>query len=211
MGGVILTLPNNIGGALDAQVAIVVLLSAFVGALGLALYNARRLQIEQHRAWMLRAWFYAGSIITMRIVIFLLAKFISDRGYVAPLPCARISSLLGPASKSIKLFPDCEPYFLGKDPAKAVVVVASLSGDEAGVTAAFNVVFGSAIWLGLVLHAVGVEIYVTETERLRQISYLRQLNAGMKNPGRAGLTADRIGDSPLWMPREALLVHQETQ
>ena len=37
--------------------------------------------------------------------------------------------------------------------------------------------------------------------RLADVSYQRQLEAGMKNPGRAGLTADRIGDSERWEPK----------
>jgi hypothetical protein len=41
-----------------------------------------------------------------------------------------------------------------------------------------------------------------EAERLRNVSYQRQLEAGMKHPGRAGLTADRIGDSPPWVPQD---------
>lgn len=43
-----------------------------------------------------------------------------------------------------------------------------------------------------------------EAERLRNVSYQRQLEAGMKHPGRAGLTADSIGDSPLWVPQDRL-------
>ena len=34
-----------------------------------------------------------------------------------------------------------------------------------------------------------------EAERLRAVSYTRQLEAGMHNPGSAGLTADRLGDA----------------
>ena len=37
-----------------------------------------------------------------------------------------------------------------------------------------------------------------EAQRLRKISYQRQLEAGMKKPGRAGLTSDRLGDADLW-------------
>lgn len=39
-----------------------------------------------------------------------------------------------------------------------------------------------------------------EAERLRCVSYQRQLEAGMKDPGCAGLTADRLGDSDKWIP-----------
>jgi hypothetical protein len=38
-----------------------------------------------------------------------------------------------------------------------------------------------------------------ESERLRRISYTLQQKAGFKNPGSAGLTADRFGDSS-WNP-----------
>ena len=40
-----------------------------------------------------------------------------------------------------------------------------------------------------------------ETERLRQVSYERQVKAGFKRPGRAGLTVDRFGDAEPWVPR----------
>ena len=38
-----------------------------------------------------------------------------------------------------------------------------------------------------------------EAERLRAVSYARQLEAGMHNPGSAGLTADRLGDAGKWV------------
>lgn len=33
-----------------------------------------------------------------------------------------------------------------------------------------------------------------ESRRLRQVSYRRQLEAGYRMPGKAGLTAERLGD-----------------
>lgn len=39
-----------------------------------------------------------------------------------------------------------------------------------------------------------------ESERLRNISYQRQMEAGHKSAGRSGLTADRLGDSAMWEP-----------
>lgn len=41
-----------------------------------------------------------------------------------------------------------------------------------------------------------------EAERLRNVSYQRQVEAGMKHPGRAGLTADRLGDAKIWEPKQ---------
>jgi hypothetical protein len=38
-----------------------------------------------------------------------------------------------------------------------------------------------------------------ETQRLRQVSYEKQLEAGMKNPGSAGFTVERFGDADPWV------------
>ncbi len=37
-------------------------------SLALGVYNIKRLQIEQHRAWMMRAWVYFASSITIRVI-----------------------------------------------------------------------------------------------------------------------------------------------
>jgi hypothetical protein len=61
-----------------------------------------------------------------------------------------------------------------------------------------------AIWLSLLMHLVGVEIYLNltgaEREMLRNVSFERQLEAGMENLGSAGLTSDRWGDMAVWQP-----------
>jgi hypothetical protein len=48
------------GGGLEIQSWTGFLSIISVGALGMAYYNVKRLQIDQHRAWMLRAWFYVS-------------------------------------------------------------------------------------------------------------------------------------------------------
>ena len=54
------------------------------------------------------------------------------------------------------------------------------------------------MWIVLVIHLIGVEVYLrltpSESERLRVVLYERQLEAGFKNLGSAGLTIDRFGD-----------------
>lgn len=37
---------------------------------------------------------------------------------------------------------------------------------------------------------------------MRKISYERQLAAGMRHPGSAGLTADRVGDAEAYIPAD---------
>jgi hypothetical protein len=47
-----------------------------------------------------------------------------------------------------------------------------------------------------------LNLTTTEGERLRNVSYQKQLEAGLQHPGSAGLTADRIGDVPKWRPED---------
>ena len=65
--------------------------------------------------------------------------------------------------------------------------------------------FGAAFWLAFVLHVLGVELYLkmtpAEGERLRQVSYERQLERGLTPVGRAGMTVDRWGDAERWVPK----------
>ena len=50
----------SFGGGLDAQMAAGALAIMFIGSLVMAVVNIKLLQIEEHRAWMLRAWFYVS-------------------------------------------------------------------------------------------------------------------------------------------------------
>jgi hypothetical protein len=61
--GAIMLGRNSVGGWMDVQMGVGVLSIAFVVSLALAWYNVKRLQIEQHRAWMLRAWFYVSRFL----------------------------------------------------------------------------------------------------------------------------------------------------
>ena len=49
------------GGGVDVQIFVGVLAIMFLGSLVLAVINIKRLQIEQHRAWMIRAWTYVST------------------------------------------------------------------------------------------------------------------------------------------------------
>ena len=57
------------------------------------------------------------------------------------------------------------------------------------------------------MHFIGVEIYLkltpAESERLRVVSYEKQLKAGFKHPGSAGLVVDRWGDAAPWEPPQS--------
>ena len=115
--------------------------------------------------------------------------------------------MLGP-NNTLALYAACnsttqDPYDI------KVPVLANFGGNTDQVGASFDVNFGMAIWLALALHVIGVEMYLhltpREHERLRQISYEKQLEAGFKNPGSAGVVAQRFGDANPWYPAEGSL------
>jgi uncharacterized membrane protein YozB (DUF420 family) len=48
------------GGDLSTQAVVGLLAILTIGSLIMAYINIKRLQLDQHRAWMLRAWVYVG-------------------------------------------------------------------------------------------------------------------------------------------------------
>jgi uncharacterized membrane protein len=163
----------------------------------LAYINIKRLQIEQHRAWMMRAWAYSASIITLRIIQIIAAEIVGslpDRYHV--LPCEQIDSVGG---MSAATYPSC-----AADPSGYTAAKMDLNGTGvAEVMAALQGTFGGAGLLAFFLHALGIELYLhftpAEAQRLRQLSFERQQERGFRRPGSAGLTADRLGDAE-WVP-----------
>lgn len=58
--GALMISRHAFGGDLPTQALMGVLAIMFIGSMAIAYINIKRLQIEQHRAWMLRAWFYVS-------------------------------------------------------------------------------------------------------------------------------------------------------
>lgn len=177
------------------------------------------------QVWIVTDAKQAGSIITSRFIMIAATSIISSIGsYYIAWPCAKIAYTFGSAEKAAKLYPACAAYVNGTSPHQQAVVHANFEGGlPTEIGAALNLSFGMALWVSVALHAIGVEVYVSsglscvlrygnantaqlhltpkEAERLRNVSYQRQLEAGKKNPGSAGLTADRLGDSDAWIPQ----------
>lgn len=188
------------GGTLSTQ--------GFVGAVAimtessvvLSYINIKRLQIEQHRAWMLRCWAYLGAVITVRLIMPVAAIIIGRiGGYFMAIPCEQIAFATGPDAASSIAACKADP--------KAWAVVEGNLYNPTGlpqVIAAFQLTFGMAGFLALMLHAFAVELYLhltpAEAERLRKVSYERQLERGLMPAGSAGLTADKLGDAAPWSP-----------
>ncbi|KAI0536546.1 hypothetical protein GGR58DRAFT_514429 [Xylaria digitata] len=207
--GALIIARRSAGGGIDVQLLVGLLAIIFVGSLVIAIINVKRLQIEQHRAWMIRAWASGGTIITLRIGLIIGALVVSAfGGYYYPQPCDKINYALEGQNATLSFYPECASFFSGENPDQHAIVKVNFNGDNAmEVGSAFNIVFGPVAALAIALHIFAAELYLrltpAEHERLRNVSYQRQLEAGMKNPGRAGLTADRLGDAAKWAPAPA--------
>ncbi|PNY29428.1 Uncharacterized protein TCAP_00659 [Tolypocladium capitatum] len=208
VAGVLMIARHALGGGLDLQSAAGLASVVFVSCKLIALYSIKKLQIEQHRAWMLRAWVIASFIITMRLIVLIMSKIVGRGGgeYLVVRPCAVVDSMFGGNQTTVaRLYPGCTAYYAGTAPDAYVAVRAdTTTGRPDQTAAAFGAGFGSSAFLALALHALGAELYLrltpAEAARLRRVSYQRQLEAGMKNPGSAGLTAQSIGDAEPWSP-----------
>ncbi|MCJ1477931.1 hypothetical protein MMC13_006605 [Lambiella insularis] len=176
----------------------------------MAYVNVKRLQIGQHRAWMLRTWTYLTSIITLRLIMILIAIISALQPSLAnyiTMSCAEIVDIFqGVTATAYELYPACDPIHAAFAPDGMVIVKGLLGSKNTAETAAsLDMGFGAAAWLALGLHVLGVEMYLRltprESERLRQVSYERQLERGMQNPGSAGLVVEKFGDAEPWVSR----------
>lgn len=204
--GALMICRRAFGGALETQTAVGLLAIATYISLGLAYYNVKRLQIDQHRAWMLRAVFYLGTIITQRIIMVLSAIVISTSGnYNTTMSCSELEFINRNNITANAIYSVCNGQNITTANSLAIVHADLHSDRSEQVAAGLRITFGMAFWLAIAMHAVGVEVYLAltprENNRLRQVSYERQLERGFSRPGSAGLTSDRCGDADRWTPK----------
>ncbi|KAL8911470.1 MAG: hypothetical protein Q9171_003368 [Xanthocarpia ochracea] len=203
--GALMIARRAFGGSLSTQAGVGVLALISTLSIALAYYNIKRLQIDQHRAWMLRAMFYLGSIITLRIIMVLAALVSSNTSfYNTTMTCGELLTILDTSEKVNSFYPSCgEP---GATTHTLAIVQAKFGTQPEQVASALRISFGMALWMALFLHATGVELYLgltpRENNRLRQVSYERQLERGLSPAGSAGLTTDRWGDAEPWQLRK---------
>ncbi|KAL8812880.1 MAG: hypothetical protein Q9200_000702 [Gallowayella weberi] len=202
--GALMIARHTFGGELETQAwtGLLAILTT-VGAI-MAYINIKRLQVDQHRAWMIRTWMYAGCIVTLRIIMIISALIVSQssRSYQV-WPCEKLAYVFEDDDATFRdRYPAC---FITNGTTDGNVAVRAKFGEvgaEIGASLGFS--FGTAGWLALFLHAVGVEMYLAltphESNRLRTVSYHRQLEAGYSHPGSSGLPADRFGDAEPWQP-----------
>lgn len=81
------------------------------------------------------------------------------------MPCDKVKWLMGSAEKTLVAFPKCASYVDGTSSGNGVgdqvAVLADWNGSYTEASAAYDATYGMAHWVALVLHIIGVELYVS--------------------------------------------------
>jgi hypothetical protein len=119
-------------------------------------------------------------------------------------PCAVINFMFGNNATLVELlYPDCARFYSGTNLEQHVLIAANLtSGRPDHVAAGFNVAFGPAAWLALLLHCIAAEVYLNMTpdegRRLRALSRERQLEASNQRSGSPSSFIDTTEKAQVW-------------
>ena len=100
----------------------------------------------------------------MRFIFIIMAVIISKYGnYYQPRECAQVQFIVHDDAQFTKLYPQCTSSASPLAPG-VTLVHANISSDRSEeVAAALGVSFGAGAWLGLIIHAFLVELYVCPT------------------------------------------------
>lgn len=127
--GALMIARRSFGGTVASQTSIGLLAILTTVGIGMAIYNVKRLQIDQHRAWMLRTAFWLGTIITMRLIMIISALIAAHIGtYYSVATCGEVMYVDGGSGKA--LYPQC-----WQDGATADLVVAVRAAFDKSATA----------------------------------------------------------------------------
>ncbi|KAK7993222.1 hypothetical protein PG989_006603 [Apiospora arundinis] len=204
-GGFIITRPT-MGGQVDTQTATGFLGTTFLFANLMAYFSIKRLRIDLHRAWMIRAWvwtytlgferkltfiyrvlYQAGSILSIRLIFVLTFLILPMTGtYYLSQPCDKLAWLFNDEHKTLAEYAECEAWFSKQNLEQRAHVRAEWLNAKnlAERMTAMNISYGVASWIGLAIHIMAVEVYLNltsaEAQRLRKMSIKRRIEAGMQ-------------------------------
>jgi Predicted membrane protein (DUF2306) len=178
----------TMGGDLTTQVFIGFVVTTTTITMGLGIYYIKRVRLDQHRAWMLRTWFYLSFDVTLRLLQLIMTAIITtwpSLGQQAIISCAELEYIYEyNITMLTSNFPACLQGNEAFASAGNVIVNAQLGNDRGQGVAALRATYAATAFLALFLHAIGVEIYLwltpREGERLRTISCQWQSERGLK-------------------------------
>ncbi|KAH6669220.1 hypothetical protein B0J14DRAFT_598183 [Halenospora varia] len=183
---------RSFGGTLDTHVFASVLAVANTFSMYKAWSSIRNLHIDQHRAWVLRTWAYACSILSLRIAMYPIViayRIFQSTGYKYVHSCAEIIYMYAykqlPSSSISAMYeryPSCANLTTEVAKSTFVVVNAQMTQNPEERSGIINLVFGASGVVGFLVNAALVEWYLRSTreeeERLRKYSSMRRKAMG---------------------------------
>ncbi|KAF8746982.1 hypothetical protein RHS02_00619, partial [Rhizoctonia solani] len=164
------------GGDLNTQSAFYMLASGAACAVIIGCVEARRGALDAHREWMIRAWFYNGALVTTNITALISAHVITAiNTYYSLWRCAEVEYVLESSNALAQAYPQCATSNALSNPHNIYVSVhASWREGRLGRGSAIRASYGMALWIAMILHGVGIELYlrmtVRESKKLRELS-----------------------------------------
>ncbi|KAG8684123.1 hypothetical protein FRC09_015591 [Ceratobasidium sp. 395] len=167
------------GGDLATQSSVYLLGMMVLWSVVKAWSAIRRLQIDEHRTWIIRAWSYQAQVLTERAVIGLLIVYLTAaRRYYYAIPCDEVAYILNDQELYVRDYPQCQSEWTGSRVTHVSIEANAAAKTELGITAAARSAFGASMWIAILIHVLGTEYYLyktkDESERLRELSTKRQ-------------------------------------
>ncbi|CUA74766.1 hypothetical protein RSOLAG22IIIB_05706 [Rhizoctonia solani] len=170
------------GGELAVQLGYYILSSGAIASVVMGCIEGWRTAFDAHREWMLRAWVYNGALVTTHVTVAVSARIIARiASYYTTMRCSEIRYVIN-SDRIPTDFPECStPEAIANPDGYYVAVKAVWEQERLGQSSAIRVTFGMSMLLAIVLHCVGVEIYIRatrdESDKLREWSRKRRLRA----------------------------------
>ncbi|KAG9088086.1 hypothetical protein FS749_002425 [Ceratobasidium sp. UAMH 11750] len=167
------------GGDLATQSSVYLLGAMVLWSVVKAWLAIRRLQIDEHRMWIIRAWSYQAQVLTERLVMRILMIYIwKAGGYYYTIPCDVIAYILNNQELYAHDYPQCQAEWIGPRVTHVSIEANAVEKTGLGITAAARATFGASMWIAILIHVLGTEYYLyrtkDESEHLRVVSEQRQ-------------------------------------
>ncbi|KAG8743518.1 hypothetical protein FRC10_011909 [Ceratobasidium sp. 414] len=167
------------GGDLATQSSVYLLGAMVLWSVAKSWAAIRRLQIDEHRIWVIRAWSYQAQVLTERLVVGMLIVYVSKvRGYYYAIPCDEVAYVLNNQELYARDYPQCQAEWPGSRVTHVSIEAKASEKTGLGLTAAARSAFGTSMWIAILIHVLGTEYYLyktkDESQRLRGLSTKRQ-------------------------------------
>ncbi|KAF7338935.1 hypothetical protein MVEN_01969600 [Mycena venus] len=159
---------RSFGGEINSQSSYYIQAIMIIYAALMGIYNVKK-DTRRHRKWMLRMVVYFANALTARLIALPARAIMTIIGtYYSIWRCDEVINLLRAPETIQGSFPQCAAA--GINPADVYVAVhASTHDPPLYVASAARAAQGMALWIAILIHIIGVEFYIFQTDAANQV------------------------------------------